>query len=319
MLSGIASTTPALLTAVEEMPVIELRRQLTEMCVQQLPAQVLLTASAGRLANRWLMRAQLLIAYDYVEQCLDATLQAYGLRPNDTFLQRAVGDAQYAVGDQLAYDGFPQDAYESYRESYVNDHRNVMALASAVEMALQMGDLTLAEETLELAAPDQRGIFEYLVKKGLVAIRRESYLAARQAFEKAAAHGQESPTLHANLGYLELREGHRERAQARFARAVEIATNKREALYAIVDLCHFNGFGADVTSQAEQLVVLASQGIAANPGLPNLYGTRATAYAALGEHRLAERDRAAKRSLSGWWQESPTSTSVDQLDQLVLP
>jgi spermidine synthase len=290
MLSGIASTTPALLTAVEEMPVAELRRQLTEMCV-----------------------------YDYVEQCLDATLQAYGLRPNDTFLQRAVGDAQYAVGDQLAYDGFPQDAYESYRESYANDPRNVMALTSAVGMALQIGDLSLAEETLELAAPNQYEIFKYLVKKGLVAIQRESYQAARQAFEKAAAHGQESPTLHANLGYLELREGHGERAQAHFARAVEIATNKREALYEIVYLCHFHGFGADVRSQAEQLVVLASQAIAANPGQPNLYGTRATAYAALGEDRLAERDRAAKRSLSGWWQNSPTSTYVDQFDQLVLP
>ena len=319
MLSGIASTTPALLTAVEEMPATELRRQLNEMCIQELPAQVLLTATAARLANRWLMRAQLLLSYDYTEQSLDATSQAYGLRPNDTFLRRAVGDAQLALGDQLAYDGFSRDAYDSYRDSYLNEPATIMALTSAVQMALDLGDVALAAETLELAAPNQHEIFEYLVKKGLVAIRRESYQAARHAFEKATAHGQESPTLHANLGFLDLIDGRPESAQAHFARAVKIATNKRDALHEIVDLCYSRNRGAAVTEQAEQLVVLASQSISANPGLPALYGARATAYAALGEHRLAERDRATKRSLSGWWQEPPTSTYVDQLDQFIAP
>ncbi|MBN1459491.1 MAG: fused MFS/spermidine synthase [Armatimonadetes bacterium] len=319
MLSGIASTTTALLTAVEEMPATELRSQLNEMCVEQLSAQALLTATGARLANRWLMRSQLLLSYDYTEQSLDATWQAYGLRPNDTFLQRAVGDAQLAVGDQFRYDGFSRDAYESYRDSYLNEPSTVMALTSAVEMALDLGDIPLAEETLELAAPNQREIFEYLIKKGLVAVQRESYQTARRAFEQAGAHGQESPTLHANLGFLDLLDQRPEAAQAHFARAFEIATSKREALYEIVDLCYSHGQAAAVRAQAEELVVRASRDIAANPALPSLYGARATAYAALGEHDLAERDRATKRSLSGWWEEPPTSTYVDQLDQLISP
>ena len=113
--------------------------------------------------------------------------------------------------------------------------------------------------------------------------------------------------MHSGLGFIELRDGNRPAAQAHFRRALEVATDKMDVLYDIVSLCQSGGFGSDARSYAEDLVGLASTAIAANPGEPDLYATRATAYSALGEDKLAARDAATKRGLLGWWEEPALS------------
>ncbi len=312
-LAGVASTIPALLTAVEQMSTAEVRSQLNEMSARPLDPGTLLTAAAGRLAGRWLMRSQMLISYDYPGRSLEAALEAQALRPNDRFLQRAVGDAQQIVGEQSLTDGDLAEAFESLREAFTNDEGNLMSLTEAADAALQMGDLSLAEEMLERASAKQRDVFEYLVCKGKLAMRRRNYETARLAFEQAGSHGQESPPMHAGLGFIELRQGNRELAQAHFRRAVEVATEHMDALYDIVSLCVLEGFASEVRPYAEELVDLASAAIAGNPGEPDLYATRSAAYSALGEDRLAARDAATKRSLLGWWEEPPASASAESL------
>jgi len=180
-----------------------------------------------------------------------------------------------------------------------------MALTESVEAALSMGDLPLAERTLDRASPEQRHAFEYLLYTARLAMRRGNYEKARSAFEEAASHDQESPSMHSGLGFIELRDGDRPAAHAHFQRALDVATDKMEALYDIVSLCQSGGFGSDARPYAEQLLKLASGAIAANPGEPDLYATRATAYSALGEDKLAARDAATKRSLLGWWADLP--------------
>ena len=309
-LSGVASTIPALLTAVEQTSAAGFRSQLNEISVRPLDLGTLVTAAAGRLAGRWLMRSQLLISYDYPDRSLDAALEAYNLRPNDRFLQRAVGDAQHIVGEQRLEDGDDADAFDYLQQAFDNDETNLMALTESVEAALNMGDLPLAEKTLERASPEQRHAFEYLMYTARLAMRRGNYENARSAFEEAASHDQESPSMHSGLGFIELRDGNRPAAQAHFQRALEVATDKMDALYDIVILCQSGGFGSDARPYAEQLVKLAASAIAANPGEPDFYATRATAYSALGEDKLAARDAAAQRSLLDWW-EAPAMSVYD--------
>jgi Tfp pilus assembly protein PilF len=136
-----------------------------------------------------------------------------------------------------------------------------------------------------------------------LALRNETWSAARRAFEEAESGGQESPTTNVGLGFLALREGRGDEAHTRFRRALEIATDRLNTVYDIVDLCDAHGFGGDARAYASELVALASGAIAADPGQPSLYATRAVAYSALGEERLAERDRTTRRSLLGWWSE----------------
>jgi len=312
-LAGVASTMPALLTAVEQMSATEVRTQLNEMSVRPLDARTLFTAAAGRLAGRWLMRSQMLISYDYPDQSLDAALEAYNLRPNDRFLQRAVGDAQQIVGEQSLDDGDETQALAYFREALDNDEDNLMALTEGVDAALRMGQLSVAEEMLERASADQRQAFDYLICTGRLAMRRHDYEAARTAFEEAGSHGQESPTMHAALGFIDLRTGKRESAEVHFRRARAIATDRMDAMYDIVTLCESEGFASEVRSYATELVRLASVAIAADPGDPDLYAVRAVAYSALGEDRLAARDAATKRSLLGWWEEPPASANADSL------
>jgi spermidine synthase len=308
MLAGVASTMPALLTAVQQTSAGEVRRQMNSMSVRPLDAQTLLTAATARLAGRWLMRSQLLISYDHAQESLDAALEALGLRPNDTFLRRAVGDAQYIMGEQSLIGGDLEMAYEFFREAYLNDGENLMALTSAVRAALKIGDPILAEDMMSRASDEQRRAYQYLVSEGVLALGRLNYEAARQAFEEAAGHGQESPPLHARLGLLDLRQGHRDSAHEHFRRSLEIATYRFEALQDIVELCVAAERGSEVRPYAEELAALASAAIANNPGEPELYATRAMAYSVLGEDGLAARDRATQRSLLGWWAEpSPPS------------
>ena len=311
-LAGVASTMPALLAAVEQMSSAEVRNQLNEISLRPLAPGALLIAAAGRLAGRWLMRSQLLISYDFPERSLDAALEAYNLRPNDRFLRRAVGDAQHIVGERRLDDGDDAEAFDYLQRAFDNDETNLMALTEAVEAALNMGDLPLAEKTLQRASPEQRRAFEYLMSTARLAMRRGSYAKARSVFEKAASRGQESPTLHSGLGFIELRDGNRQAAHAHFQRALKVATHKMAVLYDIVSLCQSGGFGSDARSYAEELVKLVSAAIAANPGEPDLYATRATAYSALGENKLAARDDATKRSLLGWWDEPALSAYGDR-------
>ncbi len=312
-LAGVASTMPALLTAVEQTSAGEVRRQLNSMSLRPLDAQTLLTAATARLAGRWLMRSQLLISYDSAPESLEAVFEAYGLRPNDIFLRRAVGDAQYIMGEQSLIDGDPHAAYEFFREAYLNDGGNLMALTGGVRAALKLSDLALADDMMSLASDDQRHAYQYLVCKGVLAMRRLNHEVARQAFEEAARHGQESPTLHARLGFLDLRQGRRESARQHFRRAVEIATDPIDAIHDIVELCVSDDLGSEVRAYARELVILASQAIAANPGEPDLYASRAMAYSVLGEDRLAAHDRATQRSLLDWWEEPPTASYAETI------
>jgi len=309
-LSGVASTIPALLTAVEQTSAADFRSQLNEISVRPLGLGTLLTAAAGRLAGRWLMRSQLLISYDYPDRSLDAAVEAYNLRPNDRFLRRAVGDAQQIVGEQRLDDGDDAEAFDYLQQAFDNDETNLMALTESVEAALNMGDLPLADKTLERASPERRHAFEYLMYTARLAMRRGDYENARSAFEEAASHDQESPSMHSGLGFIELRDGNRPAAQAHFQRALVVATDKMDALYDIVTLCQSGGFGSDARPYAEQLVELAARAIADNPGEPDFYATRATAYSALGEDKLAARDAATQRSLLDWW-ETPAISAYD--------
>ncbi len=302
-LTGIASTIPALLTAVEQISPFEYHQQLNAISVRPLTAQTLLTAATQRLANRWLMREQLLISYDYADQSLNATQRALGLRPNDQFIRNAVGDAQYSVGNNKLTDGFPEEAFTLFRDSYLNDRANLMSLTAAVEAAMQMGDLMLAEQTMGLASEKQEKFFQYLVFEGLLAMKRMEFSTARQCFEEALAREQESPTLHVSLGYLDLREGNRETAHAHFERALAIATNVTDVLYDIVDTCATGGFTGDARGYAQQLAATMTAAIANDPGLPYLYANRALAYSVLGEEKLAARDMDTRSSLLGWWEE----------------
>jgi len=300
-LTGVASTVPALLTAVEALPPHQYRQQLNRISARPLDSQTLLTAATQRVANRWLMREQLLVSYDYADQSLEATLQALALRPNDDFIKRSVSDAQYAVAEQRISDGFPEEAFTYYRAAYENDPLNLMALTGAVSVALQRGDLLTAQQTMELASPAQRKCFQYLIYQAILAVRRGDYGEARNACEEAASRGQESPTMHAYLGFLDLREGHRDAARQHFERALSIATTPMDALSDIVDLCASNGFASEVRSYAERLRDLATAAIANDPASPSLYSTRALAYTALGEQVLASRDMDSNRGLTGWW------------------
>jgi len=261
----------------------------------------LLTAATQRLANRWLMREQYLISYDYADQSLEATLQALALRPNDNFIKRSVSTEQCAVADQRLNDGYPEEAFAYYRAAYDNDPLNLMALTGAVSAALQRGDLLAARQTMELASPGQREAFQYLIYQVILAVRQGEYGEARKACDEAASHGQESPTMHAYLGFLDLREGRRDTARQHFERALAIATTPMDALSDIVDLCASNGFASDARPYAERLRDLATAAIASDPGLPSLYSTRALAYSALGEQVLAARDMDSNRGLTGWW------------------
>jgi tetratricopeptide (TPR) repeat protein len=314
-LTGVASTVPALLTAVEQLPPHEYRRRLNQMCLRPLDSQALLTAATQRLANRWLMREQLLISYNYPDQSLSATLQALALRPNDNFIRRAVSDAQYAVADQRMADGLADEAFTYYSAAYQYDPSNLIALMGAVSAALQRGDLLSAENAMALASPAQRKTFQYLVQRAMLAARRGDYGAGREACEEAASHGQESPTMHACLGFLDLRDGQPDAARRHFERALAIATSPMDALSDIVDLCTSDGFASDVRGYAERLRDLATAAIADDPGAPWLYSTRALAYTALGEHMLAARDTDSHRGLVGWWEDAGPRASAPNLEQ----
>jgi len=304
-LRGISATMPALLGAVEQLSPADVRRQLNEISIRPLKSQPLATAAAARLAGRWLMRSQLLSAYDYADRSLEAAVQAYSLRPHDTFLQRAVADAQCLVADARFADGYYGEALEYYRESYANDPRSLISLTSGVRAALNLGHLSTAEELLSIASEDQRQAFQHLIYQGVLALRHRRYASARAAFLKAADLGQESPTLHVGLGLLDLQERKRDSATAHFARAFDISTATLDTLYDIVDVGASHGFASEVRPYTRALVDIASSAIAADPGDPYLYGVRALAYSTLGQNALAERDQATKRSLTDWWPADP--------------
>jgi len=307
-LSGVASTTPALLTALDRTSGPEMVRQLAEMSTRPLDAATLQAAEATRQANRWLMRSQVSYSYGYVDEYLEGVRRALEQRPRDRFIERALADAEWEVANQQWGRGLLREAYERFMAAYRDDPLNASALAAAAGVALQLGDLPLAQSTLEMAAPDQLDIFDILVRSGQVALARGDWEGARRAFEAAGrgkdGHwGQESPEMHVGLGVVALHEGQRALAREHFDRALNIATDSAGALHDIVDLCVAHGFAADARSYAEQLVGLAESGIASDPGTPLYYDYRALAYSALGEDRKAERDRATADSLSNWWEE----------------
>jgi Flp pilus assembly protein TadD len=301
-LPGVAATMPAVLTAFDALSSHDLRNQLNDLATRPLDSQALYDAANARRAGRWLARGQLVYSYNYVDRYLEAVSQARALRPGDRFIQRSLADAQYSVGEQQMNDGYPRDAFSYYYDSYLNDGTSAAAVVRAVEAALDVGDSSLADQTLKLASPEHEDVFGVLVCKGLVSLRFADYDLARTALEQAAALDQESPTMHVCLGYLDLRDGRRDSANVHFERALRVSTNPVETAYDIVDRCAGGGFTSDARPYAERLVALASGAIAADPGRDYLYGYRSLAYSTLGEDQLAARDLATKRSLSGWWQ-----------------
>ena len=308
-LTAVSSTMPSVLTAFERVSPHELRRRLNQMCVRPLDAQTLYDAANTRQAGRWLMRGQLLYSYEFPGQYLEAVNQALALRPNDNFVRRTVADAQYMVGDQQMEDGYPGEAYGYYRDSYANDSSSAMALAAAVRAALNFDDLALAEQTLRQAVGEHEKAFEVLVYRGLVALRRSQYEEAGRFFEEASGLGQESPTMHVGIGFVELRDGRQDAAHERFERALEISTYPLDTLYDIVDICTSAGFTFEARPYAQQLASLATAAIAADPAEPYLYEYRALAFSTIGEQSLASHDRTTSRSLKGWWEEAPAIDS----------
>ena len=303
---GVGRTMPALLTAVQQLPEPLVWAQLNAMCTRPLDGETLRDAVVARLAGIWLMRGQLEYSYDSADQYLQAAMQAYTLRPQDNFVRQMVADAMWSVGTVQDGNGHPREAYASYREAFVNDPTRVDAICSAVYAALETGDLDLAERTLALASPEQREFFQVLVYSGLTALRRSDYDTAGRDFEKAAARGQESPTMHIGLGVVLLHRGEKKATHERFRRAIAISTRGLDTLYTIVDLCSSHGFTSDARVYAEQLADLASGIIAEDTGRALWYEYRALAYSVLGEDQMAQRDQAAARSLSySTWYGSP--------------
>jgi len=305
-LTGVDSTMPAVLTACERLSPHDFQRVLDEMCTKSVDPQTLHDAANTREAGRWLMRGQMLYSYGYTGQYLEAMAEADKLRPADRFVKRTVADAQYAVGEQRMFDGYPEEAFEYFSGAYANDPTNVAALVGAVRAGLGTGDLGLAERTLRLASPEQEEAFQVRVYKGWLGLKRREYQSARREFEAAAAaaRDQESPMMHVGLGFLALNDGREEEAHDHFQRALAIATNALGAVYDVVEICAARGFKQEVRGYAEELVSLATAAIASDPGKGYLYDYRALGYSTLGEEQKAERDRATKRSLIGWWEET---------------
>ncbi len=150
-----------------------------------------------------------------------------------------------------------------------------------------------------------------LVQKGLVALAFSDYEAARTALEQAAALDQESPAMHVGLGYIHLRDGDRKSAHEHFERAIAVSTTAVDTVHDIVHRCTRGDLTVAAIPYAEKLVALATAAIAADPAEPYLYDYRALAYSTLDEEKLAARDLATKRSLSGWWQAEPPLEPVD--------
>lgn len=301
----VAATMPALLTACQQLPEEEAWRQIEAMCDRPLDPATLRQITVSRQAGRWLMRAQLLSSYDDAERYLAAARQAYALRPGDSFLRCVVAEALWSAGNAQLLNGYPEAAYHSFREAYSYDPSNVNALTSAASVALEMGDWRLAEQTLELAAPAQRDIFQVVVCWGMAAMAKKDYAAAEEYFRRAAdpARGQESPYLHVGLGLLALREGDRERAHQHFARALRVATQGLQVILNLVEACDYHGFKEEARAYAPDLIRTATQAIAEDPSDPTCYRYRARGYEVLGEKRNADRDYAAAEALVGWWEE----------------
>jgi spermidine synthase len=303
-INGVASTMPALLTAVEQLPEGQVWRQLNDMCTSPLDGETLRDAAVGRLAGRWLMRGQLEYSYNNPDQYLQAAIQAQMLRPQDTFIRRFLADALWCVGNRQYDDGDARLAYASFRESFADDPTNMDSLISAAYTAIDMGDLNLAQQTLSLASPSQREVFQALVYYGLIALARSDYEGARGYFERAAARDQESPTLLIGLAIVDLKDRNSAAARGHFDRAIQISTRGLETLHSIVSLCSQHDFTSEARRYAPDLEATATQAIAADPGRPGLYSYRALAYRILGEDAKAARDEASARSLFGWYDES---------------
>jgi spermidine synthase len=318
---GVASTMPALLTAVEQLPEGQVWRELNEMCGRSLDGEALRDAAVGRLAGRWLMRGQLEYSYNNPDQYLQAALQAQMIRPQDIFIRRFLADALWCVGSRQYDDGYSRQAYTSFRESFTNDTGNLDALTSAAYTAMDMGNLDLAQQTLALASPSQREVFQVLVYSGLIALSRSDYARAKEFFTEAEAKDlpeekrQESPTMHIGLGIVALKDRKTAAAREHFARAIEISTRGLETLNSAVDLCSAHGFTSEARRYAPDLEAAATAAIAADPGRPGLYHYRALAYTVMGEVEKAARDSAAARSLSGWYDFPQATRPVTQEDQ----
>jgi len=137
-LSGVSATIPGLLKAVGEFAGAKGPQALESMCTRRLDAQTLLDATSMRLANTWIMRAQLLASYDYADRVVDACQNALSLRPNDRFMREALADALISVGDSEQGDASFVQSLVTYDEAHGYDPRSVCPLTGSVFSGLQL-------------------------------------------------------------------------------------------------------------------------------------------------------------------------------------
>ncbi len=142
-LVGVASTVPALLEAAGELSGPKGREALEKISTRPLSAQDVMDASTMRMADIWIMRAQLLVAYNYPFRAVDACRNALALRPGDQFLEQALADALLGAGDSQQDDSNFAGALASYAEARRLDPECVSAITAAVFSALQLapGDM----------------------------------------------------------------------------------------------------------------------------------------------------------------------------------
>lgn len=307
-LGGVFATMPTVLGLVERMSPDEVRQKLNELSARPLDEVTFARVENARLAGRWLMRQQLLASHSIYDQALDAVARAHARRPRDRFLNQALAEAQWSMGQVRQYDGYPEEAYSYFSLAQGNDPESVGALTSAVDAALQMGDQKLAESTLAGATPEQSRCFSTKLYSGWLALNRGDYEEARGAFNEAGRRDekgftQESPTMHIGLGVIALHDGDYETGRKHLDRALEIATARADVLADILEACASHDVAGAAAPYAEQLVKAATREIARDPGRPMHYRYRAYAYSFLGEEVKAERDRTTVSSLTEWWQE----------------
>jgi spermidine synthase len=299
--SGVSSTMPALLTALEAVPPERVRAQLSALCTRPPNPTEAYDAVLGRQAQQWVMRGQLLSDAGFSADYVKAIESAQALRPRDRFLSEALADAELTAADQARDDGDLQGAYQSYCAAMRHDPTSTRALILAAWAASDLGSRDEGERILATASREQRKAFMYQTLSGIFALDRMDYDAAREYFAAASKLKQEAPELHVGEGILDLQEGRREKAYAEFARARKVDTSALDALWLIVTHCMAHHLRADARPYAEDLVGVATGMLRVEPSTPVYYDRRALAYEVLGDDELAARDRQTAASLRGWW------------------
>ncbi len=183
----------------------------------------------------------------------------------------------------------------------MNDPTCMQAVSGGVQCAIDLRDFATGHAILAAVAPESRDELQVHIFTGLLALAEGNDRVAQAAFNQASAHGQETIELEIGKGVLALRDGDRARADAYFARALEVTGHLTQTLYCLVSMGASHGVGPDLHKYASLLAEAATQSIADTPSDPNVYRRRALAYQVLGETELMKRDLTTAAGLSSWW------------------